>query len=214
MEEVRGVEVSEKDEKSEESLLELASKDIMTVLRESRENIQGVLPHVLERLDIRRLQETLKHEVEEATYISIQNVLRKSLEDVLLKVFDEKIEKAVERAFTEVVTQHLREKSIKEHIVAEIKRKLADFIDDQVYELKKLWREEGILETLKDRVKEQVLKEISDEVVKELRGRVLRQVKEEKPILAEALAELGSRISSLESQIHLLQSQIYELRGR
>ena len=214
MEEVRGVEVSEKDEKSEESLLELASKDIMTVLRESRENIQGVLPHVLERLDIRRLQETLKHEVEEATYISIQNVLRKSLEDVLLKVFDEKVEKAVERAFTEVVTQHLREKSIKEHIVAEIKRKLADFIDDQVYELKKLWREEGILETLKDRVKEQVLKEISDEVVKGLRERVLKQVEEEKPILAEALAELGSRISSLESQIHLLQSQIYELRGR
>ena len=214
MEEVREVEVSEEGGKREETPLEIASKDVMTVLRENRDNIQSVLPYVLERLDIRRLQETLKHEVEEATYISIQNVLRKTLEDTLFKVFDEKIEKAVEGAFTEVVTQHLREKSIKEHIVTEIKRKLADFIDDQVYELKKLWREEGILETLKDRVKEQVLKEISDEVVKELRERVLRQVEEEKPILAEALAELGRRISSLEAQTHLLQSQIYDLRGR
>jgi len=83
-----------------------------------------------------------------------------------------------------------------------------------VYELKKLWRKEGLLETFKDSVKEQVLGEISDEFVKELRERVLQQVEEEKPILAEALAELGSRISSLESQIHLLQSQIYDLRGR
>ena len=214
MEEVKEAEANEENEMREETLLETASKDVMTVLRESRENIQSVLPYVLERLEVRRLQETLKHEVEEATYISIQNVLRKRLEDALLKVFDEKIEKAVERAFTEVVTQHLREKSIKEHIVAEIKRKLADFIDDQVYELKKLWREEEFLETLRDGVKEQVLEEISDEVVKGLRERVLKQVEEEKPILAEALAELSRRIDSLESQIHLLQSQIYDLRGR
>ena len=214
MEEVKEAEASEEGGVREETPLEIASKDVMTALRESRENIQSALPYVLERLEVRRLQETLKHEIEEATYISIQNVLRKSLEDIPLKVFDEKIKKAVERAFTEVVTRHLREKSIKEHIVVEIKQKLADFIDDQVYELKKLWREEGYLETFRDRVKEQVLKEISDEAVKKLRERILKQVEEEKPILAEALAELGRRIDSLEAQIHLLREQVYGLSRR
>ena len=53
MEEVREVEVGEEGGKREETPLEIASKDVMTVLRESRENIQSVLPYVLERLDIR-----------------------------------------------------------------------------------------------------------------------------------------------------------------
>jgi len=212
MEEVKEAEANEEDEKREETPLEIASKDVMTVLRESRENIQSVLPYVLERLEVRRLQETLKHEIEEATYIAIRKVLEKTLEDSLVKVLDERIKKVVDRAFTDVVGRHLSEKSLKEHIEREIKRKLADFIDDQVWEMKRQWRGKSALEAIKDRVKERVLKEIDDEVVKKLRERVLEQVEKEKPILAEALRELGGRIDSLENRISTLQYQIYELR--
>jgi len=78
MEEVNEAEANEESERQEENLLEIASKDVMTVLRESRENIQSVLPYVLERLEVRRLQETLKHEIEEAIYIAIRKSLQKN----------------------------------------------------------------------------------------------------------------------------------------
>jgi len=214
MEEVKEAEANEEGGVREETPLEIASKDVMTALRESRENIQSVLPHVLERLEVGRLQETLKHEIEEAIYIAIRKSLQKTLEDILLKVLDEKIEKAVESAFTEVITRHLTEDSVKEYIKNEIMRKLNSIVDDQAWKINRQWEKERFLENLKDRIKEQVLKGIDDEVVKNLKKRVLKQVEEEKPILAEALAELGRRIDSLEAQIHLLQSQIYDLRGR
>ena len=207
------LEVNEKEEKTAEPL-HIASENIMEVLRESRENIQSVLPYVLERLEVRRLQETLKHEVEEATYISIREVLRRTLDDTLTKVLDERIEKAVEDAFRDVVRHRLKEEKLEEHIKREIERKLADYIEEQAYETRRHWREEYLFYTFKEKAKEQILNEISEDVVKELKERALRQLEAEKPLLAQALGELSRRIDSLEGSINALREELNILRGK
>ena len=213
MQEEKELEVNERREEATESL-PIVSGNIMEVLRESRENILGVLPHVLERLEVRRLQETLKHEIEEATYISIREVLRGTLDDTLTKVLDERIEKAVEDAFRDVVRHRLKEEKLEEYIKREIERKLADFIENQAYEVRRHWREEYLFYTFKEKVKEQVLNEVNDEVIEELKEQALRQLEAEKPLLAQALGELSRRIDSLESSINTLREELNMLKGK
>ena len=210
MEKVEEAEVNEKAE--EKTPLHVVSENIMEVLRESRENIQSVLPHVLERLEIRRLQETLKHEVEEATYIAIRDVVRKTLHDTLIKVLDEKIGEAVEDILRDIVSHHLKEESLKEYIEKEIMRKLKDYVEEQAYEAKRHWREEYLFYTFKEKAKEQILNEINDEVIEELKERALERVKTEQPLLAQALAELSRRIDSLEASINSLREELNMLR--
>jgi len=212
MEKEKEEEANEKEEKMTE--LPIISENIMQVLRESRENILSILPHVLERLEVRRLQETLKHEIEEATYISIHNVLRRTLDDSLTKVLDERIEKAVEDVFRDVVRHRLKEEKLEEYIKREIERKLADYIEEQAYEARRHWREEYLFYTFKEKVREQVLNEISEDVVKELKERALEQLKKEQPLLAQALGELSRRIDSLESSINALREELNMLRGK
>jgi len=212
MEEVKEAEANEEDEKREETPLEIASKDVMTVLRESRENIQSVLPYVLERLEVRRLQETLKHEIEEATYIAIRNVLQNSLNDTLVEVLKEKIREAVSDAFENVVKYHLREPNLKDYIESEVKRRLDSFISDQVYEIRRELREE-VIETLKDRVKEQILEEIDDEVVRKLKEQALSQIEAEEPLLTQTLKELSRRVDWLWEENDRLRQRIIDLRN-
>ena len=213
MEKEKGEEANEKEEKTAEPL-SIISENIMQVLRESRENILSVLPHVLECLEVRRLQETLKHEIEEATYISIREILQRTLDDTLTKVLDEKIEGAVEGVLRDVVGHHLKEEKLEEYIKREIERKLADYIEEQAYEVKRHWREEYLFYTFKEKVKEQVLNEISEDVVKELKERALEQLEKEQPLLAQALGELSRRIDSLENSINALREELNILRGR
>ena len=210
MEKVEEAEVNEKAE--EKTPLHVVSESVLEVLRESRENIQSVLPHVLERLEIRRLQETLKHEVEEATYIAIRDVVRKTLHDILIKVLDEKIGEAVEDILRDIVSRHLKEESLKEYIEKEIMRKLKDYVEEQAYEAKRHWREEYLFYTFKEKAKEQILSEINDEVIEELKERALERVKTEQPLLAQALAELSRRIDSLEASINSLREELNMLR--
>jgi len=212
MEKEKGEEANEKEEKMTEPL-PIISENIMQVLRESRENILSVLPHILERLEVRRLQETLKHEIEEATYISIREILRGTLDDALAKVLDERIEKAVGDVFRDVVRHRLKEEKLEEYIKREIERKLADYIEEQAYEARRHWRKEYLFYTFKEKVKEQVLNEIGEDVVKELKERALEQLKREQPLLAQALGELSRRIDSLENSINALQGELNILRS-
>ena len=212
MQEEKEVEVNERREEATEPL-PIISENIMQVLRESREDILSVLPHVLERLEVRRLQETLKHEIEEATYISIREILRGTLDDALAKVLDERIEKAVEDVFRDVVRHRLKEEKLEEYIKREIERKLADYIEEQAYEAGRHWREEYLFYTFKEKVKEQVLNEIGEDVVKELKEQALEQLKKEQPLLAQALGELSRRIDSLENSINALRGELNILRG-
>jgi len=212
MQEEKEVEVNERREEATEPL-PIISENIMQVLRESRENILSVLPHVLERLEVRRLQETLKHEIEEATYISIREILRGTLDDTLAKVLDEKIEEAVGDVFRDVVRHRLKEEKLEEYIKREIERKLADYIEEQAYEVGRHWREEYLFYTFKEKVKEQILDEVGEDVVKELKEQVLRQLETEKPLLAQVLNSLSRRIDSLESSINALREELNMLRS-
>ena len=208
VEEVREVEVSEKDEKSEESLLELASKDIMTVLRESRENIQSVLPYILERLEVRRLQEVLKHEIEEATYIAIQRILTDSFDKIVGKVLEEKIMEKVGGTLRTLADTRFRGKEVREIIeecfLEKIDWDLRRTVEDTVRE----WKDNEQFREFKEKLKEQVLEELREEAVEKLKNAVRKSIETEKPFLTQTLVEHSERISQLEERISRIEDAL------
>jgi len=208
MEEVKEVEANEEGGKREETLLEIASKDVMTVLRESRENIMSVLPHVLDRLEVRRLQETLKHEIEEATYIAIQRILADSFDEIVGKVLEEKIMERVEGTLRTLADTRFRGKEVREIIEERFLEKIDWDLRRTVEDIAREWKDDEQFRTFKERLKEQVLEELREEAIKKLKKDLQKSLEIEKPFLVQTIGEISRRISLLEERINKVEDTL------
>lgn len=212
MEEVKEVEANEADEKREETLLEIASKDVMSLLRESRENIQSILPYVLERLEVRRLQETLKHEIEEATYIAIQRILQDSFDEIVGKVLEEKIMERVGGTLKTIADTRFRGKEVREIVEERFLERIDWDLRRTVEDIVREWKDNEQFRKFKEELKEQVLEELREETVEKLKNAVRRSIETEKPFLTQTLVALNDRISKLEERINRVEDTL--MKGR
>jgi len=212
MEKVEEAEVNEKTE--EGTPLHVASESVMEVLRESRENIQSILPHVLERLEVRRLQETLKHEVEEATYIAIHHILRDAFDEVLDRVLKERIAEKVEGILRDAISSGLKDRNIEEIIGRKIEEKAERIADEKMRKIEKMWGEGGALRILKDRIKDRILEDINEETLEELKKKLLERIEEERPVLMQMLSDLIHRISTIEERIIRVENALMNVEQR
>jgi len=213
MQEEEELEVNERRDEATEPL-HIASENIMEVLRESRENILGVLPHVLERLEVRRLQETLKHEVEEATYITIHHILRDAFDEVLDRVLKERIAEKVEGILRDAISSGLKDRNIEEIIGRKIEEKADRIADEKMRKIEKMWSEEGALRILKDRIKDRILEDINEETLEKLKKKLLERIEEERPVLMQMLSDLIHRICTIEERIIRVENALMNVEQR